>query len=344
MSDEHDFDSPQEEVEKVSLAKYLLPVLGFILLLWVSWFCAISWLSSEFKNAGVDISGQLGDSFGTINALFSGLAFGGVIVAIFLQKKELELQRRELKKTNIQTKILAEESKLQREEFEKQNQALEIQRFESTFFRMLQSLQDIIDNLKIALPSMDSPEPESPEYEFRVYKGREAFEAMVNHIEYGNFLPGKNYEEGPSAVDRSFISEACYGDCFRFCDNEVGHYFRLLYHIIKFIDESDAIDDTNKKTYIHILRAHFSINESKCILYNSLSDGLGYSKLYVLIDKYDLMQNLPARKLHFSDHHKYFPSMIESERLRREEVAIENFPMLYSELLARRYPGTHGFD
>lgn len=40
--------------------------------------------------------GTFGDMFGAINALFSGLAFAGVIYAIFLQRKELELQREEL--------------------------------------------------------------------------------------------------------------------------------------------------------------------------------------------------------------------------------------------------------
>ncbi len=48
-----------------------------------------------------DISklGQAGDLFGSINALFSGLALAGVIVAILLQSKELALQRKELKWT-----------------------------------------------------------------------------------------------------------------------------------------------------------------------------------------------------------------------------------------------------
>ncbi len=48
-----------------------------------------------------DISarGQFGDSFGVVNALFSGLAFAGVIWALRLQQKELALQREELANT-----------------------------------------------------------------------------------------------------------------------------------------------------------------------------------------------------------------------------------------------------
>jgi hypothetical protein len=43
--------------------------------------------------------GQFGDQFGAVNALFSGLAFAGVIVTILLQREELQLQRQELEQT-----------------------------------------------------------------------------------------------------------------------------------------------------------------------------------------------------------------------------------------------------
>lgn len=43
--------------------------------------------------------GSFGDSFGAINALFSGLAFAGVALAILLQRNELRLQREELELT-----------------------------------------------------------------------------------------------------------------------------------------------------------------------------------------------------------------------------------------------------
>jgi hypothetical protein len=43
--------------------------------------------------------GQAGDMFGGLNALFTGLAFAGVIVTILLQREELALQRRELEMT-----------------------------------------------------------------------------------------------------------------------------------------------------------------------------------------------------------------------------------------------------
>lgn len=41
--------------------------------------------------------GQFGDLFGAVNALFSGLAFAGLIFTIHLQRRELALQREELR-------------------------------------------------------------------------------------------------------------------------------------------------------------------------------------------------------------------------------------------------------
>jgi len=55
--------------------------------------------------------GQFGDVFGAVNALFSGLAFAGLIYAILLQREDLALQRKELELTRIelQRSALAQE-------------------------------------------------------------------------------------------------------------------------------------------------------------------------------------------------------------------------------------------
>ncbi|MFF2907928.1 hypothetical protein [Paenibacillus sp. NPDC057934] len=55
--------------------------------------------------------GEFGDMFGSINTLFSGLAFGGIIYTIYQQRAEFKLQREELK--------------LQREEVAKTNQEMQ---------------------------------------------------------------------------------------------------------------------------------------------------------------------------------------------------------------------------
>ncbi len=74
--------------------------------------------------------GTFGDMFGAVNALFSGLALAGVIYTIFLQSKELSLQRLELQQT--------------RGVFEKQQ-------FESTFFQLLNLQQNNLNEIDVQI-------------------------------------------------------------------------------------------------------------------------------------------------------------------------------------------------
>lgn len=52
-------------------------------------------LPEKFRN------GSFGDSFGSLNALFSGLAFAGLVVTLLLQRKELALQRVDLEDAKL---------------------------------------------------------------------------------------------------------------------------------------------------------------------------------------------------------------------------------------------------
>lgn len=61
-----------------------------VLIIWAT----SGWLVSSTKDPG-----QFGDMFGAVNALFSGLAFATLIYTVFLQRRELQLQREELAET-----------------------------------------------------------------------------------------------------------------------------------------------------------------------------------------------------------------------------------------------------
>ena len=71
--------------------------------------------------------GSFGDMFGAVNALFSGLAFVGVIYAVILQRHELEIARQDIKFTKS---ILDE----QQRQLMEQNKAAKKQVLETTFF------------------------------------------------------------------------------------------------------------------------------------------------------------------------------------------------------------------
>lgn len=66
--------------------------------------------------------GTLGDAFGILNTLFSGLAFAGLLYTIYLQKKELRETR---------------------EEFEKQTKIYAHQKFDDNFFKLFEIHREI---------------------------------------------------------------------------------------------------------------------------------------------------------------------------------------------------------
>ena len=106
-------------------AKTFAGVVIFVIVLW-----AVNLVVPLLLFAKSNERGLHGDMFGAVNALFSGLAFAGVIYAILLQRKELQYQRRELRHT-------VEQLKGQRDQLEAQNRTFMQQTFENSFFQML---------------------------------------------------------------------------------------------------------------------------------------------------------------------------------------------------------------
>jgi hypothetical protein len=101
-------------------------VVVFVMTMWgSSWYILTH---SEVLKSWSD-RGTFGDMFGAINALFSGLAFSGVIITIMLQTHELKLQRDELAETR-------KEVKLQRIQLEEQNKRSREQTTASILFEL----------------------------------------------------------------------------------------------------------------------------------------------------------------------------------------------------------------
>jgi len=70
---------------------------------------AIYWVAVSQGITDANARGVFGDSFGGLTSLFSGFAFAGMIYAIIMQSKELELQREELALTRQELAASREE-------------------------------------------------------------------------------------------------------------------------------------------------------------------------------------------------------------------------------------------
>jgi hypothetical protein len=238
----------------------VLAILGFVSLSWIVTL-TIALLSPQ-QNAGT-----IGDTFGSINALFSGLAFAGLIYAILLQRAELELQRNELSATR-------EEIKGQRAANEEQNRFISQQTFENSLFQMLAVLEAVLDAIDRRSNGGGV-----------LSKGRDSIRYF-----YENFrdeFAGSTNKDPVVAYD-AFYQE--YG-------HEVGHYFRVLYNIFKFIDKANHVD---KEEYSKIVRAQMSDHEVLFLFYNSLT-ARGH-KFLPYINKYGLLKFTRPELLLQSDH------------------------------------------
>lgn len=103
--------------------KVLLVGVGIcsLLLLNVLVVIGLTWPVTEFSVAK---AGALGDSFGWLNSVFSGLAFLGVLWTLLHQQEELKEAR----------------------------ESVRLERFEATFFELLSMLRRNLDDIRIARP------------------------------------------------------------------------------------------------------------------------------------------------------------------------------------------------
>lgn len=235
-----------------------------VISLWIFYPLWIYIYKSLFVNSNSIEVGVFGDSYGALNTLFSGLAFTGIIISIFLQSQELSETRRDI---NRQTK-----------EFESQTFALKKQVFENTFFQLLLVFKTTADNVCINL--YDNVDGELVD----TIVGGQAFPILFeNELSYLYCYDGT---KAPLDIIRE-----TYASFDRRHGPSIGPYFRTLYQVLKMIDDSDMAE-TDRKIYSNILRAQLSLHELSILFYCGLSAyGDGAFKVY--LEKYEFFEHLP---------------------------------------------------
>jgi hypothetical protein len=262
-----------ESLEKANLTGFgIWIVLGVIILVWGAYWIWVAPLVTESK-------------FDPLNALFSGLAFWGVIYAILLQKSELALQRKELELTRGEVRG-------QKEQLEAQNLTLRQQRFENTLFSLLELFNGIVNSMEITRSRTIG------EASFTLAKSRDCFRLLIQ-----DYTRGYVAEQGQhSDWGHRTLCVSAYETFANFRQSLIGHYFRTLYNIVKFIDTSN-ID--NKQIYINILRAQLSSSELTLLFYNCISK-YGSEKFRPLVEKCGLLENMDFSTLLDPKHRELF--------------------------------------
>lgn len=272
--------------------------------------------------------GIFGDMFGAVNAIFSGLAFAGIIISLYLQRIDLKNQFEEIKQTN--------------KEFRIQNSTMELQKFENRFFQMLTIHHQIVadidgsndllsekkdGNLWIYLNSNNRQKYYDLLQEIETDKintSRDVFKYWLNllyriiqdDLIFTNQIDDNIYQNNSKStynqkfnqinlfkksiiefennvVDSKF--ESIYKHIYDKLNADFGHYFRNLYRLVKLVDET-TFDTKNKEKdywkkyeYCCIIRAQLSDYETDWLFFNCLTNK-GKEKFKILIEKYAFLK------------------------------------------------------
>jgi hypothetical protein len=218
--------------------------------------------------------GNFGDMFGAVNALFSGLAFATLIYTAWMQRDELALQREELAATR--SELTGQKLQLQ-----EQTRTFALQRFEDSFFALLRTHSEIVDSMDIVGST-------------GVTRSRDCFRIWYKRLKALHTPHVYTDEQTLKVV------QMVYARFYAAHQSELGHYFRHLYHIIKFVKESPIED---KKRYTSLVRAQLSAFEHLMLFYNCVST-LGIQKFKPLVEEFELLENLPEELLLHSVLHR----------------------------------------
>lgn len=172
-------------------------------------------------------------------------------------------------------------------------------RFENTFFGMLQLQQQIVNDLSVkheqrVMLSEDDINLGRKSKEQIIehdIQGRNLFHYSFSIIEHEILYNGRPYKKvsGMSGVLYE-CGLSAYHDYHT--PTYFDHYFRHLYRMLKFIEQKgNVLSKDEQYEYASMIRATLSRHELVWLFYNGLSD-YGNEKLKPLIEKYCMLKNL----------------------------------------------------
>jgi hypothetical protein len=317
-------------------------LLSIVVILWI-----LSWFIVDKINTKPADRGAFGDKFGFINSLFSGLALAGIIYSIVMQKDELTLQRQELIESreefeqlnfdNTFFNLLKNQQEITNTIKAKFNYLQSLTKTKVTeqtgrdFFIMARSQMNLIYNI-FKLSTFDKYDLEKYEeleieysynndadndYDKDIQIARLKFISNIYNIEKEKWEEIRNKPE----ID---LAKEIYRHFFYKYHYAFGHYFRNLYHILKFLETAEKKElykieqveeqkEVKKKyyNYAQFVQAQMSAPELFLLFYNCLI----FEKLKSLVIKFDILENCNKEDLINEEHYIGFGAEIKSRKI-----------------------------
>ena len=269
------------------------------LVIYVGWFAfvALRYKAIETED-DLPLAGMFGDSFGTINALFAGAALIAVAISIYQTKYQIKQTQVEMQQNTDMLRQQRDEMKLQHKEMVAQNKFLKRRSYEEHFFQLLASWQSILGRLVA---------------EGIIKDFWDVLEGDTRKDIQGN--TGTEYEQRIRAVMVLYRLRA------QKRGYELGHFFRLLYHLTRYVDECKEFNEDDKYRYMQMVRAHMSESELALLFYNSY---LPKSKgMHPFIRKFRLLHNMEHLPTNIYDK-QYYKELTGVDLDKRDAEDIDN--------------------
>ncbi len=162
-----------------------------------------------FISSNWEDRGTFGDMFGSVNVLFSGLAFAAILYTIHLQKQDLDIQRevQKIQIEDIKTQALATAKSA--EQLEAQQRLMNFQICQDTVLNLIEVRKKMNNDLKIR--GLNS-----------AFTGTVEITGVAAVYQHYSQLT----QQGEDVNDDSFFAR----------------YFRIYFYTLQFIEESDLTE------------------------------------------------------------------------------------------------------
>ena len=176
----------------------------------------------------------------------------------------------------------AEQLRKSAEALQTQNAVLTKQTFEATYFQLVALFNGVARDMQITLTPFQDPQNEGGTFE-----NRQCIQKLLEILN-GTFL--NKVARGDQNVPLSEAIDVEYSRFYEVYGHVVGHYFRTIYNVIKFVDLS-LLPEQEKKFYTNLVRAQISKPELGPLFYNCVSH-YGNERFLPLVLKYRLLKHL----------------------------------------------------
>ena len=274
------------------------------------------------ENIKIDVLGQMGDSYGIFNALFSGLAFLGVLMTLYKQSRDNRkhtVVEQYYQMLDVQQKVIDEINVAQVRKV-KQGEPIAVAEGRKAFVEfkiqmkyLVKAIKDVSERNGFIFSDIDIADIAYAVFFYGSSKSWKPF--MMEYL--------KDYPDTERLVDAIIArldSEKRF-ILYRPNQNYLSVYFRNMYNAIKLIDNCGLISSEEKKDYVKILRAQLSNAELYILFFNIISR---FGKKWVdndYVTKYQLIQNLPSKYCDGYNPKDYFPEI----KFEGEELCLSPF-------------------